>query len=74
MKASPVQTGSYAYLENTDEKERNHTRKSHMNHSEGYRIWKIEVLCRENPLQMNKKQSNIHYSIFKTETRQNKKS
>ena len=45
-----------------------------MNHSEGYRIWKIEVLCRENPLQMNKKQSNIHYSIFKTETRQNKKS
>lgn len=44
-----------------------------MNHSEGYRIWKIEVLCRENPLQMNKRQSNIHYSIFKTKQDETKR-
>ena len=36
-----------------------------MNHSEGYRIWKIEVLCREDPLQRNEKQVTfIIYYIY----------
>lgn len=50
------------YLHYTDKEECHCTRKSHMNHSESYWIWKIEVFWGENPLQMSK--SREHSMLF----------
>lgn len=60
-----VKLPKMAYLENTDKKECNHSRKSHMNHGKSYGEGKIEVLWRENPLQINHQIIN-HYNIKHT--------
>ena len=44
-------TPTNSYLQNTDKEKGHPTRKSHMDHSECYRKWKIKIQCGEDPLQ-----------------------
>lgn len=44
-------TPTNLYLQNTDKEKGHRTRKSHMDHSECYRKWKIKIQCGEDPLQ-----------------------